>query len=267
MSAQKIIRFYYSTYKLVPSTYRLLISFHSLLRAFFSGIWLGLLGRETLLGIDNTYYSTTNKYSDRTYNRSGLRPWETAMVERFFKNCKVLLVVGAGGGREILALKQLSYEVHGVECNPELVRAANTLLEEEGLLPTVQYSPPDSCPSDHVKYDGLIVGWGAYMLIQGRAKRIALLRSMRAQVHTGAPLLLSFFFRSTAAKRFIITMAVGNALRRLQGREKLELGDALEPEFVHYMTQEEVTAEMQEGGFAIEYYSENQYGHAVGIAV
>jgi len=248
------------------STRKLLNAFYLVFKACFSGIWLGLLKRETLLEIDNAYYSNTPKYRDERYNKSGLLAWENAMIVRYFQNGKRLLVVGAGGGREVLALTKLGYEVHGFECNAELVCAANALLEGEGLPPRIHVVQPDTCPTGQVAYDGLIVGWGTYMLIQGRAKRIAFLRSMRAQVGPGAPVLLSFFFRSPNAKRFMVTAAIGNALRRLLGREEIEPGDALEPEYVHYSTREEITGELRESGFKLEHYSEDQYGHAVGIA-
>jgi 2-polyprenyl-3-methyl-5-hydroxy-6-metoxy-1,4-benzoquinol methylase len=266
MNGQRVVRLYYTTYRLLPSTHKLLIAFYLILKACFSGIWLGLLRRETLLEIDSAYYSSTKKYRDGRYNKSGLWSWEKAMIALYFQNAKRLLLVGAGGGREVLALIRLGYEVHGVECNPELVRVANTLLEEQGLPPSVQFAPPDTCPAARIAYDGLIVGWGAYMLIQGRAQRVALLRSIRAQVHPGAPLLLSFFFRSPGAKRFFVTTAIGNALRRLLRREQLELGDALEPEYVHYSTRQEIASELHESGFTLEHYSEDQYGHAIGIA-
>jgi hypothetical protein len=55
-------------------------------------------------------------------------------------------------------------------------------------------------------------------------------------------------------------------LRRLRQREKIELGDALEPEYVHYFTQNEIAGELREGGFALQYYGEDPYGHAVGMA-
>ena len=42
--------------------------------------------------------------------------------------CKRLLVAGAGGGREVLALYKSGYEVDGFECHPELVALANTML-------------------------------------------------------------------------------------------------------------------------------------------
>jgi hypothetical protein len=263
-----MIRLYYATYRFLPASYRLLkllTASHLLLRAVFSGIWLGLLRRETLLKINGDYYSSSKRYGDPNYNRSGLLPWESAMIAEYFQNCKRLLLVGAGGGREVLALRQLGYEVHGFECNSDLVRVANALLRGEATA-RVQFAPPDTCPTFQATYDGLIVGWGAYMLIQGRDHRTALLRKMRAHVGVGSPLLVSFFFRSPEARRFFVTTTVGNALRRLLRRGNIELGDALEPEYVHYFTQEEIAEELREGGFALEYYREDPYGHAVGLA-
>lgn len=220
-----------------------------------------------MLDIDRVYYASTAKYTDSGYNRSGLWTWEREMITRYFGRCRCLLIVGAGGGREVLALTRLGFEARGLECNRKLVEAANRLLAAEKLPPTVQYAPPNTCPSGGTSYDGLVVGWGAYMLIQGRAQRIALLRSMHAQAPPDAPVLISFFSRPASAKRFLIIAAVGNMLRRLLGRERLEPGDDLEPEYVHYFTQEEIATELQEGGFKLVFYDSQPYGHAVGIAV
>lgn len=267
MSDHQVVHLYYATYRLLTLSYRALTTLHSVLRACFAGLWLGLLRPETLLDIDRIYYASAAKYTDSNYNRSGLWAWEREMVRRYFGCCQSLLIVGAGGGREVLALAQLGFETRGLECNRKLVEAANLLLAEEKLPPAVQYAPPNTCPHGGTSYDGLVVGWGAYMLIQGRAQRIALLRSMHAQTLPGAPILISFFSRPPGAKRFLIIAAVGNVLRRLLGREKLELGDDLEPEYVHYFTQEEVTTELQAGGFKLIFYNPHPYGHAVGIAV
>jgi hypothetical protein len=267
MSDHQVVRLYYATYKLLTLSHQALTTLHSVLRACFAGLWLGLLRPETLLDIDRVYYANAAKYTDSGYNRSGLWAWEREMITRFFGRCQRLLIVGAGGGREVLALTQLGFEAQGLECNHKLVLAANLLLAEEKLPPTVQYAPPNTCPDTGTSYDGLVVGWGAYMLIQGRAQRIALLRSMRNQTPPDAPVLISFFSRPTSAKRFLIITVVGNVLRRLLGRERLELGDDLEPEYVHYFTQEEIATELQEGGFKLVFYNSQPYGHAVGIAV
>lgn len=263
-----ILRVYHLTYRWLASTYHALNALHAFLRACFAGFWLGVLKRETLLEIDDAFYSRAPQYRADEYNRRGLWSWEDRLVSRYFGSCKRVLVVGAGGGREVLALARRGYEVHGVECNADLVRAANLLLEREALLlPCVRFAPPDTCPDVGAGYDGLIIGWGAYMLIQGRARRVALLRSMRGHVEPGAPLIVSFFFRSPAARRFHVTAVIGNTLRWLLRRERVELGDALEPEYVHYFTKDQVAAELEEGGFTLGYYSEDGYGHCVGIAV
>lgn len=266
MSDYRVVHLYYTTYRLLTLSYQALTTLHSVLRACFAGLWLGLLRPETLLDIDRIYYANTAKYTDGSYNRSGLWAWESDMVTRFFGGCQRLLIVGAGGGREVLALTQLGFEARGLECNHKLVEAANLLLAEENLPPTVQYAPPNTCRNLGISYDGLVVGWGAYMLIQGRAQRVALLRSMRAQTLPDTPILISFFSRPPGARRFRIIAAVGNVLRQLLGRERLELGDDLEPEYVHYFTHEEIAIELEEGGFRLVFYNPHPYGHAVGVA-
>ena len=81
--------------------------------------------------------------------------------------------------------------------------------------------------------------------IQGRTKRIALLKSMREQSHAGAPLLVSFFVRRPDEQRYKIIAALGNFFRGLAGRERIEVGDDLEPEYVHYFTEEELSKELE----------------------
>ena len=54
------------------------------------------------------------------------------------------MVVGGGGGREVLALRRLGYEVDGFECDPGLVACANELLaagRSLDLKPQTTYLP------------------------------------------------------------------------------------------------------------------------------
>jgi hypothetical protein len=176
------------------------------------------------------------------------------------------LIVGVGGGREALALRKLCYQVDGFECHPELLEYANGLLEREGLTPDIKRAPRDLCPAGGRIYDGLIVGWGAYMLIRGRQRRIEFLRQLRSQTEVGSPVLLSFFTRSYDGLYFRLIMAIGNTIRWLLRRDYLEMGDDLSPNYVHHFTRREIAAELRESGFEIKFYSDKQYGHAVGIA-
>lgn len=266
MSNTTLVNLYYGTYHSLKFIYKLLLTFYSVLSACFAGFWLGVLKRNTLLAIDERYYSSHARYQDNDYNRSGLWLWEDDMMARYFEGKKQLVLVGAGAGREVLALRRLGYDVQGFECNADLVKNANVMLEQEGFPPNVQVSPPDICPPSGQTFDGLIVGWGAYMLIQGRAKRIALLKSMREQGDTGAPLLVSFFVRRPDEQRYKIIAALGNFFRRLSGRDLIEVGDDLEPEYVHYFTEEELSKELTEAGFRLEYFADTPYGHAVAFA-
>jgi hypothetical protein len=139
----------------------------------------------------------------------------------------------------------------------------------------VEAAPRDSCPAGERRYGGAIVGWGAYTLIQGRARRVGFLPALRERTLPGAPLLLSFFPRSNQADsggpsdewRFRHTAAVANTLRRATLREPVELGDYLEPNYVHYFTEEEIRRELEEAGFRLIEYEARPYGHAVARAV
>jgi hypothetical protein len=245
---------------------RVLTQAKALGQAMFDGFSLGIMSRRALNAVDDYYYHAAQQYRDESYNRSGLKDWEKLEVERFFGTCHRLMVVGAGGGREVLALLDLGFDVDGFECNPELAQCANSLLRKDDRPVVVGVVPRDDCPNTGGAYDGLIVGWGAYMLIQGSKRRTALLRQMRVQARPNAPLLVSFFCRPEGQRTFRIVAGIGTVLRRLLGRELVELGDGLAPNYVHYFTLDELRREFDAAGFRLVHYSTHPYGHAVGIA-
>jgi hypothetical protein len=177
-----------------------------------------------------------------------------------------MLVAGAGGGREVLALCQMGHEVDGFECHPELAAFANGLMQAENLSAKIDLVPRDECLDNNFVYDGLIVGWGAYMLIQGSQKRIAFLQKLRNKVSPGSPVLVSFFHRTEGAHRFKVSAAVGNGLRWVLRRSRIEVGDSLAPNYVHFFTQEELHAELRKAGFELVFYDTKEYGHAVAVA-
>jgi len=243
-------------------------------RACFTGLWLGVLARERLHAVDEEYYSRSKRdssdgynYHSKEYNRRGLWDWEHRILTDYFAGCRRLLLIGAGGGREVLALQRLGYRVDGFESHPDLVLAANELLRAEGQDATVQLAPRDRSPNTGTTYDGIILGWGAYTLVQGRRSRIALLQQLRSQTRARCPILLSFYYRLGTPWVYAIAAFVANTLRRVLGRESAEVGDWLVPNYVHYFAQHEIVAELAEGGFDTIHYSTTGYGHAVGMAV
>lgn len=234
----------------------------------FIGFWLGALPKHLLHLADQDYYNKTQMYCDVAYNQRGLWDWEAQAIDAYFKSCRSLLLIGAGGGREVYALAKLGYQVDGYECNPQLVEFANQLLQAEGLESRVSDLERDSLPEGNRIYDGAIIGWGAYMLIQGKANRVRFLQQLKTRISANAPILISFYhLNNKQHNHFRIVVGVGNLLRRLLRRELLEIGDDLSPEFVHYFNQEEIERELKEAGFDLVLYGSKDYGHAVGIAI
>jgi hypothetical protein len=237
------------------------------------GLWLGVLTEERLYAIVEEYFTRSRKggfgehnYHSKEWNRRGLFDWEKRAVTNHFGGCRRLLVLGAGGGREVLALQRLGYQVDGFESHPDLIVTANELLRAEGLDSTVRSIAPDEAPDIETTYGGIIVGWGMYTSIQGRKRRIALLRRLRAQIHPGCPILLSFVYRDGTSRSHKMSVLIANTIRRALRREPAEVGDWLAPLYVHFFTQDEITYELAEGRFDVVHYDTTGYGHAVGMA-
>jgi len=235
-------------------------------RAVFDGAWLGVLDYEATHALDETYYDEARQYTDEAYNRSGLLSWEREAVDRFFADRCRIVVTGAGGGREVLALLELGYDAVGYEPNEGLVRFGEDLLASTCRPGRLRPADRDTWPRDADACDGVIVGWGSYMLIRGRERRVAFLRGARSGLQAGAPLLLSFFPRSGKPGYLRVVARVGNAIRRLRGATPLDFGDALDPNYVHYFDRREIDSELGEAGFSLAWYDASGYGKAVGLA-
>lgn len=245
-----------------------------LLDALIDGLWLGALDRDRLSQLDEAHYETlvertataTFSYADEHWNTSGLQAWEGPVVERVFPRGARVVVTGAGGGREVLALLEHGYDAVGYEPHAGLVRAGSDLLARRGYPDRLREMQRDVFPPETGPFDALLIGWGSYMLSPGRERRVAFIRSARERMESGAPAMLSFFVRSPSERDYVRLAAAANLVRRLRGLEPAEVGDALRPNFVHHFTREELQAELVAAGFALESYEERPYGHAVARA-
>jgi hypothetical protein len=248
-------------------SYGILERIKSSLSALVSGFWLAVLSRDQMNSITEATYGKVDFYRTDEYNRRGLYDWERKAMQEHFSGCRSILVAGTGGGREVLALRRLGWEADGFESHPEFVRFANQLLEREGLEPNVRLAPWDGSPGYDRRYDGVVVGWGVYMHIRGRGRRVRFLKSLRERLDTGGPLLLSFFAAPVENRTLRLTAKVGNVVGRTLRRERVELGDSMGPDYVHYFSRQELEREMAEAGFFMRAYESYEHPHAVGEAV
>lgn len=212
---------------------------------------LGLMDRRHLHALDHRHYRRAASYESSEHNLRGLFEWEKEAVDGWFGDCRSVVVVGAGAGREVLALAGMGIDVVGYECNERLLNAGQALLAREGCTATLRPIERDAAPAPDQAYDGLIVGWSAYMLMPGRSARIRFLQGMAALASPGAPILLSFFTRRDDDRRLRVVARVAGGLRRLRRAEPAELGDDLAPNFVHRFTEDEARGELEEAGFEL----------------
>lgn len=242
------------------------------IRAIFAGFWLGILNRRQLQLIDRIYYEKTSNYCDEDYNKSGFLDWERKVFLKFFQSCQTILAAAFGGGREVIALHQIGFDVDGFECNRQLFEFAEKLFEQENVAGEFHLVPEDAVWHFGKIYDGAIIGWGAYMHIPGRWKRIDFLKKMRVQMCKDAPLIVSFFPRASglspaADENYLMRVYLtANFFRTILFREQIEFGDNLDMTRSHWFSEQEIDAEFAAAGFTLVYYSAQKYGHAVAIA-
>ncbi len=242
--------------------------------AVFDGLWLGLLDGEQLHALDERFYDeriehidgAAQRYDDDAYNARGLFDWEEAAVRNHFAAGARVVVTGAGGGREVLALLDQGFDAVGYEPNQRFATAGTDFLSRRGHQDRLRLSARDVFPGEIESCDCVVVGWGSYMLIAGRARRVAFLRAARQRLSEGDPILLSFFAHSARPRYFTVVAAVANAVRSVRRREAVELGDAIAGNFLHYFTRTEIEAELEAGGFSLVEFQLSPYGHAIARA-
>ena len=199
---------------------------------------------------------------DEEWNlNAGLWPWEAVAVQESFAHGARLLVVGAGGGREVIALARQSFEVTGCDFSSVLAEACRLNLAKAGLRAVVLEMPPNTLPANIGSFDGVIVGRGFYHHIPTSGRRIAFLKACRSVLPDGAPLLLSDFHTqlvTAAAHRRIARVA--NWVRRWVGPPgRVEEGDWLSSSFQHAFTEEEIRQEMASAGFEVVDYRRSPF--------
>ena len=222
-------------------------------RGVLAGVWLGLLSDDGLRALDQRHHDREGAYLTAGWNERGLFDWERAAVERNFPAGGRVVVIGCGGGREVLGLLDAGYDAVGYEPHPGLVEFARELLAGRGRSDRVHVGGESEFPAGAGACDGAIVGWGAYSLVRGRAARVRLLAGAREHLAPGGALLLSCFEAERHGRELRATRAIANALRRGRGRGRpaVELGDTLAPNLVHVFTRAELEEEVAAAGLEL----------------
>ena len=106
-----------------------------------TGLWLGVFTRNQLHTIGELFYTRQGFYWTEEWNKRGLFDWEKRALETFFAGCRSLLVAGAGGGREVIALRRAGIEAQGFESHPSLCDSPMPCWPRREWSPTYVWLP------------------------------------------------------------------------------------------------------------------------------
>jgi len=220
-----------------------------------STVWLRLLDARDLDDI------TMNLYSSRVgagfdgvkHNLSPLWPWEENAFRQFLPLHANVLVAGAGGGREMIALAKAGHEVIGFDASNDLVVACRENLRRAGVSATIMDAAPGQVPSGLGVHDALVIGRGVYHHIPHRNRRMDFLRACRAHIETGSPLFVGDFL--TRAEE-----------QRSSRPVRFERGDLVGSAFFHKFTRDEIVAELDQSGFDLVEFRVTPFEDGGGLA-
>jgi hypothetical protein len=218
---------------------------------------------------DIAYGGTRSYRPDTSSFRAYLFPWEEEVIRRFFPQPPAhVLVGGAGGGREALALLDLGYRVTAFEPSPQLVEAlAARARDIEGItvyraryedLPRLEGTSgqQDIEVESLAPFDAVIAGWESFSHLRTHESRVSMLESLSRT--TAGPLLVSFI--GLYEERGAPASPLGRLRRALPRRRGRSPGDAFSVYvgFFHRTNESEIEALADAAGLEIVHRSFDQ---------
>jgi SAM-dependent methyltransferase len=122
---------------------------------------------------------------------AGLMDWEEDLVTRFVNPQDLVLLVGSGPGRDLVALVGKGYRVTGVEPARRAIATARRHLERRGLSADIieGFFEDVTLPTP---FDVIIFSYCCYSFIPESGRRIAVLRKAGAHLTDGGRILISY---------------------------------------------------------------------------
>jgi hypothetical protein len=138
---------------------------------------------------NDDHYRRSKKYRDPADQQKGLFPFEEAALKAFFPPPPArLLVPGAGGGREVLALSQRGYLVDAFDPVADLVEAATRLTACCPGVKIWQATVEDWADNASGVYDGVFTGGAMWTHMMHERERLRALEAF-SKVCPSGPLL------------------------------------------------------------------------------
>lgn len=240
-----------------------------------SAVFMGLIDDATFQEYDSYPYGQWEGGLEVGEDKDEQLPlWFRNWVVQLPSNSRIL-VVGAGGGRELRLLHKLGHDVSGLEYDVDLALHTKAFLEgetETSQIPVLNVKRFET-PGLKEPFDAIVISRFYLSYIHNRARRINFLSQLRGALKEDGQLATDYFTRSDNPKSagailFRVQKPVANFLRALRGRgfSPIETGDHLDPKVPllhHHYTSEEIESELISSGFQTVSQDKTWYGWSV----
>jgi hypothetical protein len=238
------------------------------IEAIQSGIFMGLVDDESFQPFDTFPFDETKPLDVSAEVERGLEPWERQIAREHLADARSILVVAAGGARELIGLQELGHEPIGVEFGRRLCEATERELARRDCSATIQWSERFEIPRGAEPYDAAFVARKFLSHVHDRRQRIELLANIRQTLLPDAPLVVAFYTLQRESLAFRMQAALANVLRMLRGRRgfPVEIGDHVDPEsplYHHHFAWERLCDELTAAGFRPVAHASTWFGWAV----
>ncbi len=196
----------------------------------------------------------------------GLFSWEQRFYARFMTPGERVLVVGCGGGRDLVPLLEQGYRAEGLEPVAACAELARARLTARGLTAEIHVADVATAALPGL-YDVMIFSWFCYSYLPLRARRLAVLRKARTHLGAGGRILISYVLAAAAARRLPWRLArLAAQLSRSDWRP--EYGDVFVPRadtscihYEHRFRPEEIEAEARDAGLVVAWHEHDSDGN------
>ena len=188
----------------------------------------------------------------------GLMDWERDLVARFVRPGEAVLVVGAGSGRDVIALIERGCHVTGIEPAAAALGLARKALCARQLSATLLegFFEDVAIPGT---FDVVMFSWHSYSYVPEARRRIAALRKAASCLTAGGRILISYPLRTGPPPLIIRVARATAAICRTDWR--LEPGDHVRMQggafrgYTHAFADGEIEREAQAAGLDVVYHA------------
>lgn len=194
--------------------------------------------------------------ADEAVATAGLHDWEREVYDRVLRPGDVILLVGCGTGRDLIALLRRGHEVEGLEPARRALEQARRVLDRLGLHATLHQAGIETAALRR-RYDVVVFSAYAYAYIPESRARVAALQNARSALGPGGRIIVPYLPR--AGRRALPIRLTRLVARLTRSDWTPEPGDKvwvsrsgdLSVQFDHAFEPSEVEAEARAAGLRI----------------